>query len=81
MGLDDPSELEPEHIYRRVDDLLVRNMSELYEYLEPGQLLDEEKLPEGMRDEWRQARPDCWTLATEGGQFGGERLREDSETA
>jgi glutamate synthase domain-containing protein 2 len=81
MGLDDPSELEPEHIYRRVDDLLVRNMSELYEYLEPGQLLDEEKLPEGMRDEWRQARPDRWTLATEGGQFGGERLREDSETA
>jgi len=81
MGLDDPGELRPEHIYRRVDDLLVRNMSELYEYLEPGQLLDEERLPEGLRTEWRQARPDRWTLATEGGQYGGEKLREDNDTA
>jgi len=81
MGLHHPGELLPEHIYRRVDDLLIRNMGELYEYLEPGQLLDEEKLPEGLRDEWRQARPDRWTLATEGGQYGGERLREESETA
>ncbi|MAT85027.1 MAG: FMN-binding glutamate synthase family protein [Gammaproteobacteria bacterium] len=81
MGLDDPSELRPEHIYRRVDGLLVRNMSELYEYLAPGQLLDEDRLPEGLRAEWRQARPDRWTLAPEGGQYGGAKLREDSEVA
>ena len=44
MGLNHPDELRPEHIFRRVDDLLIRNMSELYEYLEPGQLLDHDDL-------------------------------------
>ncbi|MDZ7667959.1 MAG: FMN-binding glutamate synthase family protein [Gammaproteobacteria bacterium] len=75
MGLHSSDELRPEHIFRRVDDLRVRNMSELYEYLEPGQLLDDKRLPEGMRDEWNQARPDRWILAPEHGQFGGETLR------
>ncbi len=76
MGLNHPDELRPEHIFRRVDDLLIRNMAELYEYLEPGQLLDHDKLPEGMRDEWQQARADRWILSTEQGQYGGERLRD-----
>jgi len=75
MGLHSSDELRPEHIFRRVDDLRVRNMSELYEYLEPGQLLDDKRLPEGLRDEWNQARPDRWILAPEHGQFGGETLR------
>ncbi len=75
MGIDDPAELRPEHIFRRVDDLRVRNLSELYEYLEPGQLLEDAHVPEGMRSEWRQARPDRWTLAPESGQHGGETLR------
>lgn len=75
MGLHHTSELRPEHIFRRVDDLRVRNLSELYEYLEPGQLLDDNRLPEGIRNEWRQARPDRWTLALEHGQYGGASLR------
>lgn len=75
MGLNRSDELRPEHIFRRVDDLRVRNMRELYEYLEPGQLLDDERLPEGMRDEWNQARPDRWILAPEHGQHGGQSLR------
>jgi glutamate synthase domain-containing protein 2 len=78
MGLDSPDELRPEHIFRRVDDLRVRNLRELYEYLEPEQLLDEARLPEGLRAEWHQARPDRWTLATEHGQYGGGSLREDA---
>lgn len=76
MGMQSPDELRPEHIFRRVDDLRVRNLSELYEYLEPGQLLDEQRLPEGMRKEWQQARPDRWTLHSEHGQYGGATLRE-----
>ncbi len=75
MGIDDPAELRPEHIFRRVDDLRVRNLRELYEYLEPGQLLEDDQVPDGMREEWRQARPDRWTLAPETGQHGGETLR------
>jgi glutamate synthase domain-containing protein 2 len=81
MGLEDPAELRPEHIFRRVDDLRVRNLRELYEYLEPGQLLDEARLPEGLREEWHQARPDRWTLGTEQGQYGGLTLREDASAA
>jgi glutamate synthase domain-containing protein 2 len=78
MGLDNPAQLSPEHIFRRVDDLRVRNLRELYEYLEPGQLLDDHRLPEGLREEWRQARPDRWTLATEQGQYGGGSLRDEA---
>jgi glutamate synthase domain-containing protein 2 len=78
MGLDHPGELRPEHIFRRVDDLRVRNLRELYEYLEPGQLLDDARLPEGLREEWRQARPDGWTHAAEHGQYGGASLRKES---
>jgi glutamate synthase domain-containing protein 2 len=75
MGLHGSGELRPEHIFRRVDDLRVRNMRELYEYLEPGQLLDDQHVPEGLRDEWRHARPDRWILAPEQGQHGGGALR------
>ncbi len=75
MGLSSPDDLRPEHIFRRVDDLHVRNMRELYEYLEPGQLLDDRYLPEGMSDEWSQARSDRWSLSVEHGQYGGARMR------
>ena len=76
MGLGHPSEVRPHHLFRRVDDLLVRHMGELYDFLEPGQLLEDRNLPEGYRREWHQARPDNWTLKPEAGQYGGEALRE-----
>lgn len=76
MGLEHPADVRPHHLFRRVDDLLVRNMSELYDFLEPGQLLDDRGVPEGYRREWRESRPDAWTLAPEEGQYGGEALRE-----
>ncbi len=72
MGLQSFAELEPHHIFRRVDDLRVRHMSELYDYLEPGQLLDQKNLPDGIREEWRNSRPDCWTLHPEQGQHSDE---------
>ncbi len=68
MGLHSTTELRPEHIFRRVDDMQIRNMSELYDYLEPGQLLDDATVPGHMRKEWLQARPDRWTLAPEPGR-------------
>jgi glutamate synthase domain-containing protein 2 len=76
MGLHNPEELRPEHIFRRVDDLRVRNLAELYDYLKPGALLDEQTLPADMRDEWNQARADRWILAPEQGQHGGAVLRK-----
>jgi glutamate synthase domain-containing protein 2 len=78
MGLDNTTELRPEHIFRRVDDLRIRNMSEIYDYLEPGQLLDEKALPEYMRTEWHQARADRWGFAPEKGQHHAATLRQDT---
>ncbi len=60
MGLREPRELTPRHIYRRIDDMRVRNMEELYNFLEPGQLLDGD-VPADLREPWERARPDRWT--------------------
>jgi glutamate synthase domain-containing protein 2 len=76
MGLDEPGEIRPQHIFRRIDDLRVRNLGELYDFLEPGQLLRDEEVPEGMRVEWKTARADRWSVRPESGQHGGDELRE-----
>lgn len=68
MGLESYDELEPHHIFRRVDDLRVRNLAEMYDYLEPGQLLENVSLPSGMDKEWKASRADRWTLHPEMGQ-------------
>ena len=73
MGLDHTDDLRPEHIFRRVDDLRVRTLAEIYEYLEPGQLLDDQRVPADMRKEWHQSRPDRWTLTPESGQVEAVR--------
>jgi glutamate synthase domain-containing protein 2 len=62
MGLRHPDELGPKHIYRRVDDLKVESFEELYEILEPGQLLRED-VPEPLLSEWRAASADQWPPA------------------
>ena len=77
MGLHNPRDIQPQHIFRRIDDLRVRNLGELYDFLEPGQLLHADGIPEDMREEWNRARPHCWSLAPETGQYGGDALREE----
>lgn len=70
-------EIRPHHIFRRIDDLRVRHFDELYDSLEPGQLIDNQNVPEGMHDEWRMSRPGRWTLQMEQGQYGGESTRRE----
>jgi len=79
LGLDDPGRLQPHHIFRRVDDMRVRNLGEIYDFLEPGQLLREGDVPEDLREEWGNARADRWTFRKEKGPYGGQTLREDGE--
>jgi glutamate synthase domain-containing protein 2 len=68
MGLDDPADLRPDHIYRRVGDLEVRSMAEIYRFLEPGQLVSDE-LPDCLlAREWREARADGWGFQAEAGR-------------
>lgn len=79
MGMERLDEIRPYHIFRRVDDLRVRHFGELYDFLEPGQLIDNQNVPEGMRDEWSMSRPDRWTLQTEQCQYGGESTRQETD--
>jgi glutamate synthase domain-containing protein 2 len=41
MGLQDPSELEPWHLMRRVSPTEVKHYGEIYDYLQPGSLLSD----------------------------------------
>jgi len=61
-GLTDPCELGPEHILRRVSPTEVRALSELYRFLQPGELLDARTLPEHevFRRYWPLARSDSF---------------------
>ncbi|MFQ5670119.1 MAG: FMN-binding glutamate synthase family protein [Acidobacteriota bacterium] len=68
MGLEHPLDLQPYHIFRRVDDLRVRHFAELYDFLEDGQLLGDESVPESFRKEWSAAHPDAWSLLPESGR-------------
>jgi len=60
MGLDRLDDLRPRHINRRISGPVVKNYGELYPCLCQGSLLSEADVPEGWRDDWRQASPDAW---------------------
>ena len=70
MGLDSLDQLRPDHIFRRVDDLKIRNLRELYDFLEPGQLLDGAEAPPEYREEWAMADSGRWGVAPEQGLHG-----------
>ncbi|QBJ97688.1 FMN-binding glutamate synthase family protein [Rhodococcus sp. ABRD24] len=55
MGLDSFEELEPSMLHRRIDGVTTRTYAELYDWLEPKELLDH---PRGSwRHDWRAADP------------------------
>lgn len=56
MGVHDPSELTPAHLRRNESSTETRSYAELYEWLSPGQLLDEP--PATWADDWAVASPD-----------------------
>lgn len=58
-GLDLPSDLRPEHIYRRVSRTQVKTYREIYPYLNPGELLGKD-IPEPYRPLMAMARPDSF---------------------
>lgn len=68
MGLEHPDQLRPHHIYRRIDDLNIRSMSEIYQFLEPGQLLAEDGPDCQLAREWAESSPDRWSLEPERGE-------------
>ena len=54
MGLENPSDLIPSHIMRRVSQSEVKTYNEIYEYLKPGELL-KDKLPKSFAVLWKEA--------------------------
>jgi glutamate synthase domain-containing protein 2 len=58
MGLTSPDQVGPHHLVHRVDEVTSRSYAELYEWLAPGQLLDEP--PESWLVDWQRADPDSF---------------------
>ena len=59
-GLEHPQQLGPEHILRRVSAVEVRSLAALYNYLEPGELLDRVPAHTVFRGFWAEARSDSF---------------------
>ncbi|KTD69386.1 glutamate synthase [Legionella steelei] len=57
LGLDNPSDLKPIHIMRRVSVQEVKSFNEIYEYLTPGQLLGAD-IPQSYKAHWEMANPE-----------------------
>ncbi len=58
MGLHSPAEVTPHHLMRRVDHVSSRNYGELYDWLSPGELLEDP--PELWTHAWERADPDSF---------------------
>ena len=58
-GLDHPSELQPHHIMQRVGLNEVRTLDRVYDFFEPGQLLDAGP-PDFLQASWDAARTDSF---------------------
>ncbi len=59
-GLENPGQIGPEHILRRVSATEIRSLSSLYRFLQPGELLDGEASHQVFRDYWADARADTF---------------------
>ena len=57
LGLNNPCDLTPAHIMRRIAVGQVKTLDKLYDYCEPGDYL-ENKLPERLKEAWEHANPD-----------------------
>ncbi|MBC8258972.1 MAG: FMN-binding glutamate synthase family protein [SAR324 cluster bacterium] len=61
MGLESAQELKPWHLMRRIEAYEIRNLSEIYEYIEEGSLLKDSK-PESYARACEAARSDSFTM-------------------
>jgi glutamate synthase domain-containing protein 2 len=59
MGVDDPAELRPHHLMRRVDEHTTRSYADLYEWLAPGELASGDPR-ESWAADWAHASADTF---------------------
>jgi hypothetical protein len=62
MGLAGPHELTPAMLHRRIDHTTVRSFEDLFDWLRPGELLEEP--PEDWAADWAAADPDRFSPLT-----------------
>ncbi|MCM2423196.1 FMN-binding glutamate synthase family protein [Streptomyces sp. RKAG293] len=60
MGVDEPSDLAPHMLRRRIDPVTIRSYTELYPPLAPGELIHQ--APESWAADWKAADPDRFTV-------------------
>ncbi len=58
MGLRSPADVSPHHLVRRVDRVRTLSYADLFEWLEPGELIEEP--PESWARDWERADPDSF---------------------
>ncbi len=59
LGLNDPCDLKPFHIMRRIAPNDVRSFNNIYDYLKPGQLFTDD-IPEYYENDWRYANAEAF---------------------
>lgn len=59
LGLDDPSQLHPGLLLRRIDHTTTRSYADLFDWLEPSELLTEPR--KGWAHDWAAASPDSFS--------------------
>jgi len=59
LGLDNPTDLKPFHIMRRIAQDDVRSFNKIYDYLTPGQLFTD-NIPESYKRDWNYANADTF---------------------
>jgi glutamate synthase domain-containing protein 2 len=64
MGLHGPAEIEPWMLIRRVDEATICSYADLYEWLEPGELLDSPR--RSWAADWARADPDSFKARSTG---------------
>ncbi|MFQ5676539.1 MAG: glutamate synthase-related protein, partial [bacterium] len=64
MGLESPAELRPWHMMRRTGPTEIKHYGEIYEFLNDGDLLDDDYLPASYKRAWQAASADTFTHVT-----------------
>lgn len=62
MGLDNPSQITPSKIMRRINEHVVKSLDEAYHFIAPNCLLNDDTLPKEYAKYWLAATPESFTF-------------------
>jgi hypothetical protein len=62
MGIDNPDDIRPSSIYRRVDRDKSLTLDEIYDFYQPNCLLNSHTVPDQIKKFWSAANPDSFSF-------------------